>query len=84
MPGTGRSFEVEWFKRYAIGCLIAMFVITGMYASNRPGKDLPLRAIVTLAVVWPITAAIVVGSTIGEVASAGWDAEKTVRRLEKS
>lgn len=75
---------MTWFKRYAIGCLIAMFVITGMYAANRPGKDLPLRAIVTLAVVWPITAAIVVGATIGEVASDGWDAEKTVGRLEKS
>jgi hypothetical protein len=55
-----------------------------MYACNRPGKDLPVSAIVTLAVVWPITAAIVAGATIGEVASDGWDAEKTVRRLEKS
>jgi hypothetical protein len=73
---------VKWFKRYAIGCLIAMFVIAGMYADNRPGKDLPVRAIVTLAVVWPITAAIVVGGTIGEVASDDWDAEKTVRRLK--
>jgi hypothetical protein len=74
---------MKWFKRYAIGCLIAMFVITGMYAYNRPGRDLPVRAIVTLAAVWPITAAIVAGVTIGEVASDGWDAEKTSRRLDK-
>ena len=82
MPRTGRYFEVKWFKRYAIGLLIAMSVVTGMYGYNRPGKDLPVGAIVALAVVWPITAAIVVGSTIGEVASDGWDVEKTATRLK--
>jgi hypothetical protein len=30
----------------------------------------------------PITTAIVVGGTIGEVASDDWDAEKTARRLK--
>ena len=53
-----------------------------MYAYNRPGKDLPVGAIVALAVVWPITTAIVVGDTIGEVASDDWDAEKTAGRLK--
>jgi len=24
MPRTGRYFGVKWFKRYAIGCLIAL------------------------------------------------------------
>jgi hypothetical protein len=73
---------VKWFKRYAIGCLIAMSVVAGMYGYNRPGKDLPVGAVVALALVWPITAAIVAGITIGEVASDDWDAEKTVSRLK--
>jgi hypothetical protein len=82
MPRAGRYLDVKWFIRYAIGCLIAMFVIAGMYGYNRPGKDLPVGAVVALAVVWPITAAIVAGVTIGEVASDDWDAEKTVSRLK--
>ena len=73
---------MKWFKRYAIGGLIFMFVTTAMYASNRPGKDLPIRTILTMAAVWPITTAIVLGDTIGEIASDGWDAEKTVARLK--
>jgi len=73
---------VKWLKRYAISCLIAMFVIAGIVGYVRPGKDLRVDAIVTMAVVWPIIAAITVGTCIGEVASDGWDAEKTAKRLE--
>jgi hypothetical protein len=75
---------MKWFKRYIIGFLIAMFVFAGMDAYSQPGKDPRVGTALALAIVWPITVAVVVGSTIGEVASDGWDAEKTATRLEKS
>ena len=75
---------MKWFKHYAIGCLIALLVLSAMEKSARPDQELQLRALLTLAAVWPITAAIVVGGSIGEVASDGWDAEKTAKRLSKS
>jgi hypothetical protein len=66
---TGRYFDVKWFKRYAIGCLIAVFVFAGVDGYSRPGKDLREGAIVVAAVGWPITTAIIVSSTIGEIVS---------------
>jgi hypothetical protein len=75
---------MKWFKRYAMSCVIAMFVLAAMQGYARPGKDQPVAGIVALAVVWPITAALAVGSSIGEIASDDWDAEKTYLRLKKS
>jgi hypothetical protein len=38
---------------------------------KRPGMDMRVGAILTVAAVWPIAAAIIVGSSIGEVAREG-------------
>ena len=59
---------MKWLKRYAISCLIALFVLAALDGYHRPGKDLRVGAIITVAAVWPIVAAIVVGSSVGEVA----------------
>jgi len=59
---------VKWLKRYAISCLIAMFVLAALDGYHRPGKDMRVGAIITVAAVWPIVAAIVVGSSVGEAA----------------
>jgi hypothetical protein len=69
MPMTGRYFDVKWFKRYAISCLIATFVFAAVDGHARPGKHPREGAIIVAAVGWPIVTAIVVGSTIGEIVS---------------
>ena len=69
MPVIGRYFDVKWLKRYVISCLIAMFVFAGVDGYYRPGKDMREGAIIVAAVGWPVVAAIVVGSTIGEIVS---------------
>jgi hypothetical protein len=60
---------VKWFKRYLIGCLIALFVLAGVDGYYRPGQNPREGAIIVAAVGWPVTTAIVVGSTIGEIVS---------------
>ena len=67
MPVTGRYFDVKWFKRYAIGCLIAMVVFAARDGYTRPGQNPREGAIIVAAVGWPVVTAIVVGSTIGEI-----------------
>lgn len=42
-----------------------------------------MAATIAIAAVWPIAAVFVLGGSIGEVASDGWDAELTAARLEK-
>jgi len=74
---------VKWLKCYAVGFIVTAFAITGMQSYNRPGKDQRIAGTVVMAAVWPLTAAIVLGGSIGEVASDGWDAEITAARLEK-
>jgi len=59
---------MKWFKRYAIGCLIAMIVLAASDGYKHPDMDLRVGAIVAVAVIWPIMAAIIVGDAIGEVA----------------
>ena len=67
MPGTGRYFEVKWFKRYLIGCLIALFVLAGVDGYYRPGQNAREGAIIVAAVGWPVVTAMVMGSTVGEI-----------------
>jgi len=69
MPVIGRYFDVKWFKRYAIGCLIWLVLggVTDGY--KRPGQDMRWGAIVIVAAVWPVVTAVVVGSTVGEIAN---------------
>lgn len=74
---------MKWLKCYAVGFIVTAFAITGMQSYNRPGKDQRIAGTVVMAAVWPLTAAIVLGGSIGEVASDGWDAEITAARLEK-
>lgn len=64
-----RNFDVRWLKRYAISCLIAVFVFAVFDGHARPGKHPREGAIVVAAVGWPIVTAIVLGSTIGEIVS---------------
>jgi len=60
---------MKWLKRYAIGCLIALFVFAGVDGYHRPGKDMREGAIIVAAVGRPITTAIIFGSTVGEIVS---------------
>ena len=74
---------MKWLKCYAVGFIVTAFAITGMQSYNRPGKDQRIAGTIVMAAVWPLTVAIVLGGSIGEVASDGWDAEITAARLEK-
>ena len=55
------------FKRYAVSCLIALFVFAGIDGYQRPGEDPRFGAILVTAAVWPVVAAIAVGGAIGAV-----------------
>jgi hypothetical protein len=69
MPITARYFDVKWFKRYVISCLVAMLVFAAVDGYYRPGQNQREGAIIVAAVGWPIVTVIVVGSTIGEIVS---------------
>jgi hypothetical protein len=58
---------VAWFKRYAIGCLIAVFVCAGIDGYKNPHGDIHMGTIMVVSVAWPVFTALVLGSTIGEV-----------------
>ena len=60
-------FAMKCFKRYAVSCLVAMFVFAAIDGYNRPGQDPRFGAILITAAVWPVFAAIVVGGSIGDV-----------------
>ncbi|MGY8668229.1 hypothetical protein Q3C01_38495 [Bradyrhizobium sp. UFLA05-109] len=60
-----RHFDVKWFKRYSVGCLIAVFVFAAIDGYNRPDGDMRVGAILMAAAGWPVVVAIIVGSTIG-------------------
>ena len=68
MPISGRYFVVKWFKRYAIGCLIWLILGGINDGYRRPGEDMRWGAIVMVAGFWPIVTAVIVGSSVGEVA----------------
>ena len=67
MPSK-RCHAVSWIKRYAISCLIALFIFSGIDSYKRPTNDVRVGVLVVLAVVWPIAVAIAVGSAVREVA----------------
>ena len=54
------------FKRYVVSCLIAMVFFAGLDAYKSPG-DMHLGTILVASAGWPVFAAVVVGSTIGDV-----------------
>ena len=57
-----------WTKRYAVSCLLALFVLSAFDAYKRPANDLRTGAVIVAAAVWPVVLAIVLGWTVGEVA----------------
>jgi len=59
-------FAVSCFKRYVVSCLIAMVFFAGLDAYKSPG-DMHLGTILVASAGWPVFAAVVVGSTIGDV-----------------
>ena len=46
----------------------ALFVLSAIDANKRPTNDLRTGAVIVAAAVWPVTLAIVLGTTVGEVA----------------
>ena len=58
---------MKFFKRYAVSCLVALFVFAAIDGYNRPGQDPRFGAILVTAAVWPIFSAVVVGGSIGAV-----------------
>lgn len=62
-----RSFAVNWFKRYVVGWLIAVIVFAAVDSCKHPGEGMRYEAILLAAAGWPVVAAMVVGSTIGDV-----------------
>ncbi|MBR1086434.1 hypothetical protein JQ621_02980 [Bradyrhizobium manausense] len=54
------------FKRYLLSCLIAMVFFAGFDAYRSPG-DMHFGTILVASASWPVFAAVVVGSTIGDV-----------------
>jgi hypothetical protein len=62
-----RAFAVSWFKRYLVGCLIAVVFFAGLDAYRRPGEEAHLATILVASVGWPVFAALVVGGVVGDV-----------------
>ena len=58
----------SWFKRYAVGGLIALFVLSGIDAYRHPDNDIRVGSALVMAAAWPVVLAIAVGGAIGEVA----------------
>ena len=58
---------MNWFKRYVAGCLIAVLSLAALDSYKHPGEDMRYGAILLVSAGWPVVAAMVVGSTIGDV-----------------
>jgi hypothetical protein len=57
-----------WTKRYAVSCLLALFVFSGIEAYRNPTDDMRVGGVILLAAVWPVTLAVLVGWTVGDFA----------------
>ena len=58
---------MNWFKRYVVGCLIAVVFFAAVDSLEHPDEGMRYGAILLASAGWPVVAAIVVGSTIGDV-----------------
>ncbi|SEN86676.1 hypothetical protein [Bradyrhizobium sp. OK095] len=58
---------MKWFKRYLVGGLVAVLVLAGLDSYKHPGERMRYGAILLVSAGWPVVAAMVVGSTIGDV-----------------
>lgn len=54
-------------RRYAVSCLIAVLFFAGIDGYKHPDEDMRYGAILLVSAGWPVVAALVVGSTIGDV-----------------
>jgi hypothetical protein len=61
------QFAVKWFKRYLVGGLVAVLVLAGLDSYKHPGEGMRYGAILLVSAGWPVVAAMVVGSTIGDI-----------------
>lgn len=59
---------MTWLRRYAVGWLIAVLFFASIDGYKHPDEDMRYRAILPVSAGWPVVAALVMGSTIGEVA----------------
>ena len=57
---------MKWFKRYLVGCLIAVVFFAAVDSDKRPGEGTRYDAILLASAGWPVVAALVVGKTIGD------------------
>ena len=53
-------------KRYALSCLIVLFIFSGIDSYRHPTNDVRWGALTAVAAVWPVVLAIAFGSTAGE------------------
>lgn len=58
---------MDRFKRCVVGCLIAVLFFAAVDSYKHPGAGMRYEAIVLASAGWPVVAAMVVGSTIGDV-----------------
>ena len=61
--------DVNWLKRYAFSCLIALFVFSG-FDTYRHRDDMHIGTVVVVSAVWPAFIAIVFGSCAGDALRA--------------
>ena len=61
---------MKWFKRYAIGFLIALLVLAGV-DGYKGGPGHSIGATMLMAAAWPIVITMAVGGTIGDVVRCG-------------
>jgi len=61
--------NVNWLKRYAFSCLIALFVFSGL-DTYRHQDDMHIGTVVVVSAVWPAFVAIVFGSCAGDALRA--------------
>ncbi|MHC2578999.1 hypothetical protein ACVI1J_009288 [Bradyrhizobium diazoefficiens] len=62
---------MSWKKKYAIGCLIALFAFTAMDSYDRPDRDVRFGAVIVMAAVWPVTVSVILGGAVGEMVRDG-------------
>ncbi|KGJ69943.1 hypothetical protein BJA5080_04292 [Bradyrhizobium diazoefficiens SEMIA 5080] len=67
--------HMSWKKKYAIGCLIALFVFTAMDSYDRPNRDVRFGAVIVMAAVWPVTVSVILGGAVGGMVRDGLPSE---------
>jgi hypothetical protein len=68
---SGERNMNTWIKRYAVGFLLALCVLSGIDAHKRPVEGVRFGSVIMMAAAWPMTLAIVVGGTVGGVVRDG-------------